>query len=414
MDFIVYVKNVGGRRMAAESKRTCDKCGRLLKEQLNFYKKRNGEVTTTCKGCITMHIDNFDPETFTWILKELDYPYIPSIWTSIRNRAISASKNGELTGLSVLGRYIAQMKLKHNKDYSWADTAEIMAEEEKRLAEVRSDNKKLIAEEQDAEVAYRRGEITKNEYRTKVGEAELAAMAPPPAFDSSSIVDPHNPMGGVNPYEHSTTQYIKEKEEEDAAQLSDSDKRELSLKWGPLYKVSEWIQLENLYWQMKQSFDISDADTESVLLLCCKTYLKANQALDMGDWDSYQKLTKMYNDLRKSAKFTKAQVKDEKDEDEEYKSFGEIVAMCEKEGGFIPKFKADHDLDAIDKMITDMKEYQEKLINNDPTIMRVIENYIKKKSIVDDMKLNNEEMTDKVYAELAKKEADERREDEGV
>jgi hypothetical protein len=33
-----------------------------------------------------MHVDNFDPDTFLWILKELDVPWVPYFWNKIRDR----------------------------------------------------------------------------------------------------------------------------------------------------------------------------------------------------------------------------------------------------------------------------------------------------------------------------------------
>jgi hypothetical protein len=57
---------------------------------------------------------------------------------------------------------------------------------------------------------------------------------------------------------------------------------------------------------MKTDFDVQDSDSESALILISKTYLKMNAALDEGDIEAYQKLSKVYNDIRKTAKFTAA------------------------------------------------------------------------------------------------------------
>lgn len=53
----------------------CQKCGKSLAEG-KFYTCKNGEKTKLCKDCLTMHIDNFNPETYLWILQEVDVPYI--------------------------------------------------------------------------------------------------------------------------------------------------------------------------------------------------------------------------------------------------------------------------------------------------------------------------------------------------
>ena len=41
----------------------CQKCGKSLAEG-KFYTCKNGEKTKLCKDCLTMHIDNFNPETY--------------------------------------------------------------------------------------------------------------------------------------------------------------------------------------------------------------------------------------------------------------------------------------------------------------------------------------------------------------
>jgi hypothetical protein len=54
---------------------------------------------------------------------------------------------------------------------------------------------------------------------------------------------------------------------------------------------------------MSDSFTIDDADTETTLLMLSKVNLKMNQAIDMGDAETALKLSRMYDSLRKSAKF---------------------------------------------------------------------------------------------------------------
>ena len=50
-----------------------------------------------------MHIDNFNPDTFLYILKIFDVPYIESAWTSIRDKAYAKNPN-KMNGLSVIGK----------------------------------------------------------------------------------------------------------------------------------------------------------------------------------------------------------------------------------------------------------------------------------------------------------------------
>ena len=78
-----------------------------------------------------MHIDNFDPSTFLWILKDFDFPYVAAEWNAIRDR----KDPSELNGMSVIGKYLAKMRLKKWSNYTWADTEMLQKKsEEQRIA----------------------------------------------------------------------------------------------------------------------------------------------------------------------------------------------------------------------------------------------------------------------------------------
>lgn len=49
--------------MAVEQKVACTKCGKVKNEK-EFYMKKDGERVDMCKSCLTMFIDNRDPRTF--------------------------------------------------------------------------------------------------------------------------------------------------------------------------------------------------------------------------------------------------------------------------------------------------------------------------------------------------------------
>ena len=163
---------------------------------------------------------------------------------------------------------------------------------------------------------------------------------------------------------------------------SQDDKIYLAMKWGRLYKPNEWVQLEKMYNEMTHSFDIQDADTINTLLLICKTNLKMNQALDIGDLDGYQKLSRVFDSLRKSAKFTAAQNKEEKNDFVD--SVGEIISMCEREG-FIPRFVTDVPQDKVDATLKDMNDYLHKLVTQDLGFGQQIEDALKKIQIQKEM-----------------------------
>ena len=156
--------------------------------------------------------------------------------------------------------------------------------------------------------------------------------------------------------------------------LTDDDKRYLRLKWGKAYKPEEWVRLEQLYEEMTKSYDIQGAGHEDVLKLVCKTSLKANQLLDIGDVDGAQKMVKMYDSLMKSGRFTAAQNKAENGEF--LSSIAEFTVLCEKEG-FIPRFYTEGPKDRVDETIMDLKGYTHSLVVEEMNLGNLIENAVK-------------------------------------
>ena len=103
----------------------CEKCNRTMSAD-QFYGSNNLEKypegkLKQCKKCITMHVDNFNPDTYLWILQECDVPYVPDEWNKLL--ASYARDKSKLTGMTILGRYLSKMKLKQFKDYRWKDTS---------------------------------------------------------------------------------------------------------------------------------------------------------------------------------------------------------------------------------------------------------------------------------------------------
>ena len=99
---------------------------------------------------------------------------------------------------------------------------------------------------------------------------------------------------------------------------------------------------------MMNSYDIQTAGHKDTLKLICKTSLKANQLIDIGDVDGYQKVSKVYDGLMKSGKFTAAQNKAE--QGEYIDSISELVMICETDG-FIPRYYVDEPKDKVDEAI---------------------------------------------------------------
>ena len=382
---------------------SCKKCGRQLKET-EFYTDRNKKKLDLCKKCMTMHVDNFDPQTFLWILQQVDIPYVPNEWEIIRNKAIESKGPDSLNGMSVVGKYISKMKLKQWKDYHWEDTDKLMAQLEER-------QKAQMAEQQeyldDIKEKYENGEISEAEYKTlATSEEKYNNYLNNPSPVTRVISDTDN---------FNEANFLKEDDviPDLAKELTDDDRKALAIKWGRLYKPTEWIELESMYTEMMNSFDIQDADTINTLILLCKTNLKMNQAIDIGDLDGFQKLSKVSESLRKTAKFTAAQNKEQKNDYVD--SVGELVAMCEREG-FIPRYATDIPQDKVDITLKDMNAYLNKLVTQDLGFGQQIEDALKKIQIQKEMNEAQEaaedgevEMTDEdfmdFYDEIAEQKA---------
>lgn len=341
----------------------CQKCGKVLDEG-QFYTYKNGTKTELCKKCLTMHIDNFDESTYLWLLEKMDVPYVPAEWNSLRDKAYAKDAE-KMNGMSVFGKYLSKMKLKQWKEYNWADSEKLQAE-----AAAKAENNGVEKNEEfeaELQAKYEAGEISEAEYKTLMSvPAQMKAEEERPA------ANPY--LGPDNPY-NEQEMFPEEELPDPSAELTQEDKIYLAMKWGRMYKLAEWVELEKTYNEMMESFDIQDADTKNTLILLCKTTLKANQALDSGDIEGFQKLSKVQESLRKSAKFTAAQNKEKKDDFID--CVGELVLMCEKEG-FIPRFATDIPQDKVDITLKDMQNYTRKLVTQDLGFGQQIEDALKK------------------------------------
>ena len=347
----------------------CQKCGKMLDEDTQFYTYKNGEKTEMCKKCLTMHIDNWDPSTYLWLLEKMDVPYVPVEWDVLRDRAFA--KNPNLNGMSVFGKYLSKMKLKQWKNYGWADSDRLQAlNEEKRSAQ----EAERAAFDAEIKEKFEAGEISEAEYKTMV-----SAQTQHEEYVNAPIMQPNTTM---DRYYDENTSIVNSQLDNSVAQLTNDDKIYLAMKWGALYKPQEWIELERSYEEMTNSFDIQDADTINTLILICKTNLKMNQALDCGDIEGFQKLSKVSESLRKTAKFTAAQKKKEKNDYVD--CVGELVAMCEREG-YIPRFETDIPQDKVDLTLKDMENYLYKLVTQDLGFGQQIEDALKKIQIQKEM-----------------------------
>lgn len=337
--------------------RYCERCKKTLKID-NFYTSKNFEKypddgkLNICKQCITAHVNNWDPETYLWILQEIDIPYIPDEWNKLL--ATYGKEREKLTGTTILGRYISKMKLKQWKDYRWKDNDFIQELALNKLEQAMKHQ------------GYDAQEIAKVVNSNTFAMPQAPLDIPPPQVLEESTTEPE----AADDYFDSLSPGTDETEEE----LTDEDRIYLRLKWGKTYKPAEWIQLEQLYSDMMESYDIQAAGDINTLKIVCKCSLKANQLLDLGDVEGAQKLTKMYESLMKAGKWTAAQIKSA--DNEAVDSIGEIVALCEREG-FIPKYYHAGPQDYIDRVEEDLKKYTHDLITNESGLGDMMEMAVK-------------------------------------
>ena len=226
----------------------------------------------------------------------------------------------------------------------------------------------------------------------------MAQEAPPPPVAESRPQDPF-----VEDY------FSRGEEPAEDLDLTEEDRTYLRLKWGKTYKPEEWVALEQLYNEMMDSYDIQSAGHIDTLKLVCKTSLKANQLLDMGDVDGAQKMIKMYDGLMKSGKFTAAQNKAETGDFVD--SIGEIIELCEKEG-YIERLYVESPKDKVDFTLEDMKRYTKSLVDDETNLNEMMEAAIKQneqedkaasenleEDIIDDTELNFKDLESEVITD---------------
>ena len=342
----------------------CEKCNRTHSSD-QFYGSNNLEKypegkLKQCKKCISMHVDNFNPDTYMWILQECDVPFIPDEWNKLL--ANYGRDRSKLTGMTILGRYLSKMKLKQHKDYRWKDT--------EFLQELANNKMEQTMKRQGYEAA-------------EIATAIMQASVPIPQGEIQQPVYNDNPFLATG-----NEDYFASPEDDTDMDLTEEDKRYLRLKWGKTYKPEEWVRLEQLYEEMMASYDIQGAGHIDTLKLVCKTSLKANQLIDIGDIEGFQKMQKAYDSLMKSGKFTANQNKSENGDFVD--SIGELIEMCEKQG-YIEKFYIDSPNDKVDLTIADMQRYTRTLIEEETNLSLMVEKALRENEKEDTENSKNNE-----------------------
>lgn len=415
----------------------CERCGRRLRET-SFFTDKNGQRYLICKDCLTRNIDNKKRDTFDWILKLFDVPFIKNLWLEQCRKAYKRSPE-KFGPASVIGNYLKVMKSPSYMNYTYADAEAASSDYDFRNGYLENENGRTV-EDKFMEEAKRRleeenldedererliqltnpgrptidppsvddfgetkyvtlakiTEINKQVRKEKEQKEQVALErdAPPTPsqpqhgddmdfemdFQASGIDEgiSDTSVSDTDRFLASISQdraLAQEKRISDA--LTEDDVNMLSVKWGSDYRPSEWVRLEEMYRKYTNEFEMN-VDREEVLKMMCKTSLKMDQALDDGNISDYTKLQSAFDALRKSGKFTEAQ---NKDKQEKYlDSVGELVLAVEKEGGIIPRFdyKFETTQDKVDFTLKDMQAYTYNLVRNEMGLGNLIETYIQK------------------------------------
>lgn len=334
--------------------RICTKCKLPMMEKTNFYSTNNKElypdgIIPECRKCFTMHLNIHEPSTILPLLEKIDVPYIKVEWDRLVDKY---GRDGKSTATAIFGRYIGKMRLKNFSQYRYCDTDRFVEEEEMKRIQ---DRAQKIAEINRYREAINNGEAVDNydviEELQKTDKDLLDSfIRPEELFDSQEL----------------NIQYDS---------LTRDDKKYLIEKWGKTYTIPECVALEKLYLEMMESYDIRTASHFDYLLKICRVSLKIDQALEVNDIEGFQKMTKIYDMLMKSAKFTAAQTKN--DEEDSTFSIGELVALAE-EKDFIPKTDINERRDVVDYTLQDMNKYLERLVKNEMGLGNMIELYLQK------------------------------------
>lgn len=257
----------------SKEKKFCPGCKRT-KSIDDFYGSLNTEKypdkhLDQCKECSTMYVNNWDASTYMWILQEADVPYIPEEWDKLL--ASYAQDKTKVTGMTIIGRYLGKMRLSQYNEFRWKDTEFLQKRMEKML------------EEAMKKQGYSAAEITQvlDDQKIDIPEEELAVpkIATMKRDEVEDVPQITLAIGGGN----TISLAPPEDDEDEDLELTEEDKKMLKIKWGKTYKPIEWVKLEQLYQEMMESYDVQGAGHEDILKLACKTSLKSNQLIDIGD-----------------------------------------------------------------------------------------------------------------------------------
>ena len=365
---------------------TCPICGRTLQES-RFVVDRSNEETgrsAICMDCMCTGVDNRRPSTFLHILQHFDLPFIERTWAKMTNKAY---QKGPMSfgPTSVVGKYLKAMHMAQFAGLHFADSdrmvagieierppqiCEIWGEPYQFVLEEGEDAPESVFEDPEARKARKAAEARASNVRT--AQLTLDVARDPEPEQEAEEPEPQDRRGMLSGLDPALTQ------ENDAIimnSLTKEDQTYLIGKWGAYYTPSQWVKMERMYDGYAREYELN-VDREETLKKICSTSVKMDEALEMGDVNAYKNLSAVYGQLRKDGKFTEAQNKT--DVVRPFDTIGEIVRLCEDEGGPIPDW-GDPDLypqDQLDLVLNDYKAYVYHLVKNEMGLGQIIERYV--------------------------------------
>ena len=320
------------------------------------------------------------------------------VWIKQYN-SIFLKDPGKFGPMSVLGMYLRVMSMSQYRDFHFSDSDHLNAEE-RRLAreeeaQQRSEDAYLEEREAKLRAQLESGEISQREYNTlsSVIDAPSTHSIPadmtmddlpevPSSNETDTLPTPDDapiPVSASADAMSSLPSIGHDMLDERAVRedMSEEDVRRYVKRWGITYKPSEWLKMESLYDEYASQYEMS-IDRDQILRNICKLTVKMDRALDVDDIHTYKDLSTVFDQMRKSGKFTEAQRKEEVSR--EIDSIGELVAFVESNSDSpIPRFDpVSCRQDKVDFFIRDMRQYMDHLIREELGLSTLIETFIEK------------------------------------
>ena len=329
--------------MKGQDKIFCPCCRKTL-DVKNFFKtnridKHPSGYLPECKTCVSMTIDDTDPSTFLSLLKEIDIPYMPTVWREL------VVKKDPKAG-SIIGKYVSKARLNQYKRYRWADTQSLVDKETDSLLEaLRQTSENESEAEKQVEAIMNFTDIS-------------SQKAPMNVDDGPSMSAGMYQLIGLTP---ETSKY----------HLTQKEIDELKVTWGRDYSEDDYMALEQQFHDMQSSYVINDPIAISNAKIICKMTLKMNKFLDIDDVESVSKISRQLDLFIKSANLAPVQ---QKDRQSSTFAISQLAFMIEKEGGFIPQWDTSEPMDNIDMILKDMQDYTNSLVLGESNINEMAKN----------------------------------------